>query len=299
MRFPGPLRHGEYEHRWFRALFAAAALLGLFTKPVRDGDFSFPKGIAAYVDLTFLQHDATLAVLLGLAVVAAVLFALGRAVVPAALYLFLISVAVFTANMSNAPKTRHDTNIIPLVLLGILLAHLHGAFLRRRDAASGEAPRIADLGVFYAGQMIAASYVVSGITKLWKTGGEWLEDSPLIALQVVRTQHCEFYSYLAPAGDLERWFGFADFLVRHDWLTRGMFGAALALELFTFVALFGRIPAALIGLALIGFHLSVLALMNINFYLNVLVLAIFFVNVPYWVVRLRSRRAVPGGLALP
>ena len=74
-------------------------------------------------------------------------------------------------------------------------------------------------------------------------------------------------------------------MIEHRGFTKVLFGATMLLEMFAFTALMGRKHSLFIGAALIVFHLSVLHLMFINFYLNVIVLLLFYVNVPHWILR--------------
>lgn len=299
IRFDPEVTYSESEHRWFRWGVAIAVLVGFVTRPIHAEDQLFPKGITHFVDLTFLANDIVAWVVMGLAIVAGAVYARGKLAIPCLAYMTVATIAVFTFAMSHTTKTRHDTNVVPLTLLGLLLGHLHYSIVARTGDPTTRFGRrtAADLAVYYAMQMIAAMYVLSGITKLIKTGGEWIGDSYLVATQVVRTQHNMYYSNLEPEGALEFWLAVANFMVEHKTLTCALFGTALFLEVFAFLALLGRLPAMLLGVALIGFHLSVFALMSINFYLNVILLLVFFVNAPYWIDWLRRRRTAAPDLA--
>lgn len=292
MRFDPQLTYSTAEHRWFRIGIALSIVVAFFTRPITAEDQLFPKGIAQFLDLTFLANDAAAWTVMGLAMVVGFVFATGRFTIPCLTFLFAATVCVFTFAMSHQPKVRHDTNTIPLAILGLLLGHVHYAIVKKRgDPAARFGDRTADdLAVYYALQMIVAMYVLSGITKLIKTDGAWLADSYLVATQVVRTQHNMYFTRLTPEGGLESWLGVANFMVEHRNLTRCLFGAALVLEAFAWVALLGRGYALVIGLSLIVFHLSVFMLMNINFYLNVILLAVFLVNPPYWIRRCHGVR---------
>lgn len=293
IRFDPELTYSEAEHRWFRWGVAIAVLVGFVTRPIHAEDQLFPKGITHFVDLTFLADDVVAWIVMGLAILAGFVYARGRFVIPCLAFMTVATIAIFTFAMSHTTKTRHDTNVVPLTLIGLLCGHLHYGFVARRGDPTVRFGKrtAADLAVYYALQMISAIYVLSGITKLIKTGGEWIGDSYLVATQVVRTQHNMYFTQLEPAGALEFWLAVANFMVEHKTLTCALFGTALFLEVFAFLALLGRLPALVLGVALIGFHLSVLALMSINFYLNVILLAAFFVNPPYWIALWKRRRA--------
>ena len=292
MRIVPQLTHTPGVHAAIRWSLAATVMLAFLTKPIYAEEQIFPKGIANFVDLTFLANDTIAFTLIGIGGIAAFLFAIGRLRILSITYLVLLCTAVFTFAMGHITKTRHDTNVVPLVLIGYLIAYVQHDFTTRRDPTAFGGRSREDLAFDYGQQMIAAMYVLSGITKLIRCGTDWVKDSVLVVLQMIRTQHCEFYDHLSPPDDLEHWLSIGRSMVEHSNLTRGMFGSALILELFAFAALFGRVWSLLFGLALIAFHTSVFALMNINFYLNMIVLSIFFVNVPYWLSRLRKEPAV-------
>ena len=63
----------------------------------------------------------------------------------------------------------------------------------------------------------------------------------------------------------------------------------MLLELFAFVALFGRGAAALIALGMICFHRSIAHLMSIYFHFNEALLIIFLINLPFWIGWLATR----------
>ena len=59
-----------------------------------------------------------------------------------------------------------------------------------------EGLRIGDLWVYYSQLAIAGAYVVAGVSKLLRSGVMWIVDSPLIAVQVVKTHSQNYYNYL-------------------------------------------------------------------------------------------------------
>lgn len=67
------------------------------------------------------------------------------------------------------------------------------------------------------------------------------------------------------------------------WIASFVLGLGLLLELFAWVALFSRGSAAVTGILLITFHLTVSKVMSLTFDRNIMVLLIYFVQVPFWI----------------
>jgi hypothetical protein len=63
-----------------------------------------------------------------------------------------------------------------------------------------------------------------------------------------------------------------------------LFSIGLLLELFCFIALFNRGLLALFGVGLAVMHLMIAQIMVLKFFYNEWMLAIFFVNVPFWIL---------------
>jgi len=74
-------------------------------------------------------------------------------------------------------------------------------------------------------------------------------------------------------------------LAEHPWTTRLFFSPGLFLELLAFVALWGRRPAAFIGMGLLIMHYVIGIVMGLRFSAHEWLLLIFLVNMPYWIWR--------------
>jgi hypothetical protein len=137
-----------------------------------------------------------------------------------------------------------------------------------------------NLAMDWSRQMLAATYVVSAISKLAGSGGRWIWQTPNFALQIRKANDMQYYSTLEASPGHVDWL--ARLLLDHPWLARFVIGAALPLELFAFLGCFNRRLGAIVGLVLIGFHSTVSELMQLGFALNKYLLFIFFVNLPFW-----------------
>lgn len=138
--------------------------------------------------------------------------------------------------------------------------------------------------VHLAKLMIAVSYVTSACVKLIASGGGWIAQLPDISLQLIKTHANVYYDTLWPqtswmATELPYW------LAEHPWVTRLFFSPGLFVELLAFVALWGRRPAAFIGVGLLTMHYLIGIVMGLRFSAHEWLLLIFLVNIPYWIWR--------------
>lgn len=291
-----------------------------------------PVGIAKFFDLTWLGAPGTEAwlhpVLLGLCVV----FALGLAPMLSAAGLLAIHTAVgtFANSQGGGGGSHHTTNLIGLLLIGQVLGCLYSdakAFRRggwrgllalrieswewlrhlirhpgagfRKAEDSGEAgpQEFRSLLIYTTQQMLALLYVVSGITKIWRSEGAWLSDVRNIPLQFEKNRMNEYYDTLVmpPQTSAE---AMADWIGHHPLLAGVFFSGGLFLELFAFLGLWNRRMGVVFGMAIILMHIAISDLMNLGFAYNKWALFLLWVNVPFWIwalgVRLRHPRLHPG-----
>lgn len=136
---------------------------------------------------------------------------------------------------------------------------------------------------------IASAYVVSGLVKLLRSDGQWLWQSPWLALQFVKTGEQNYLNRLEQPSS----HGLTDqlpmLILEYPNIFRCIFGAGLLIELFCFLALVGRKSALCYGFLLILFHLSISFAMRLDFTNHILLVGVFLVNVP-WLIFLLIRR---------
>jgi hypothetical protein len=284
-----------------------------------------PVGVAKFFDLTWLGDPATPGWMWPLLLGFGVLLALGIAPLLGAAGLLVLHVAVGTLanSQGGGGGTHHSTNLIGLMLLGQVLACLYrdAQALRRRGWRGPLAARWADWAwlkhvVLHPGagfrrvgddiasaaasfrslqihiilQMMAMSYVVSGVSKLWRSEGAWLSEIRNLPLQFEKNRLNEFHDRLImpPATNAD---AMAEWISHHPHLAGMLFGGGLCLELFAFLGLWNRRVMALFGLAMISMHIMISDLMNLGFPFNKWALFFFFVNVPFWLHALIHRRS--------
>lgn len=238
-----------------------------------------PLGFARWIDFTFLSSEAIFLPLWLGCFPAAVLYAMGVVLIPATSYLLFMTVACGTLGNSQGTPD-HVTQIVPLVLLAQLIA-----FIQRRKPEPDPAEVTRDaLALHYTLQAMAAVYLTSGIVKLIRSGGLWIAQLPDIAVQIVKT-HGQLYADTLDASMLDRGMAIGGWITENPDLVRVVFGSALFLELFAFLALLNRSLALLIGLGLWFMHAAISWTMVLEFSMNQWLLAIYLINVPYLCLR--------------
>ncbi|MBP7949883.1 MAG: hypothetical protein KA004_09530 [Verrucomicrobiales bacterium] len=276
---------------------------------------STPRGIAQFVDVTWISHPANAPMIAGTVAVSLALLVLGTLPLLSSLVLFVLHVYVGTLENSQGHNVYHTSQIVCFGLLGIILGsvydlaqtvrrhgirgwlrmstlrwqwlpHLtrHPAALVRRGANHLE--QTLEQGrsrtIFTVQQLIATAYVVSGISKMWITSGGWMSEVKNIGIQFVKNQRNEYYETLAPPPTVP-WA--VDFALHHPTVASGFFSIGLWLEILCFAALLNRACLAIFGIALILMHHFIAQFMALYFAYNQWLLLAFFVNVPFWLIR--------------
>lgn len=275
-----------------------------------------PVGLAKFFDLTWLGDPATPGWMGPLLLILGWLLALGIAPLAGAAGLLVLHTAVgtFANSQGGGGGSHHTTNLVGLMLLGQVLACLyrdaqslrrtgwrgllgvrlgdwewvrqwlrHPAAAFRRAAGSCEtaAQSFRSSQIWIILQMMAMGYVVSGISKLWRSDGAWLAEVRNIPLQFEKNRLNEFHDTLMlpprTAAD-----AMAEWISHHPQLTGAFFGVGLFLEVFAFLGLWNRRLMACFGLAIITMHVMISDLMNLGFFFNKWALGLFWVNVPFW-----------------
>ena len=297
---PLPTQGGEW--LFMRLLFAALVFSTILDgQPFDYHGQPYPSGLARLVDLTWIHsltgidlpfydggkglHETF--VLLGAVLCAA--YASGRGLLVVLPLLTLLHIIPRTLSNSQG-FTHHGVQLVSQVLLVQSLVVGWAAVRRwrgRPDLPGGLG--LPSFLIYYSQGVVAFSYVVTAMTKLIKTKGLWALQSHRIALELIESHRLDYYKDLDPAkaGDPTH----VVWLLEHSWLTRGLFGAGLALELFAFLALRSRPWALFIGLSTILMHRCIWALMRLEFPMHEALIAIFLVNVPFWVWWLKNGRA--------
>ena len=252
-----------------------------------------PNGLARLVDLTFLLNPAVFAACRYAAYGLLVLYVarIGWSCVLPLLTLFSIA-AGSVVNSQGA--ISHYLQIVALVLLAQTIAHFYNVLRKRHGSSTTDDSVDEDRVILASQQAIAATYLVSALSKLINSAGAWILQSPLIAVQIVKTTEQDFYDTLDPARAASG-VAVADWMAHHPLIVGAVLTGGLLLELTAPLLLLGRGWAAAYGIALVAFHESVHRVMKLHFLYNEHLAWIYLVNVPFWIVigaRWFSRRRI-------
>lgn len=286
-----PIPFAGYEHFLMRALFAGV-VWHLLQGQIYEVGQPLPVGLARIFDFTFLEPDKIQKWCNIGAAACLLIYIWGRflaLVLPPLCFLVL----GYGALVNSQGAATHHMQVVGLVLLVQTVWYLWRAVAGRLriDPSSARTRQDAHrMAPWLSMQTVAATYVVTAITKLYESGGNWIRDAKFFPLQLEKAQQSDYYNRLENASREGEWFGglnqaITDAFMASPGLCRAVLASGLVLELFAFLALWGRKSAAAYGLLLILFHLSISRVMSLNFDLNIYLLAIFFINVPFWLRR--------------
>ena len=278
---PRTIEHNALERAAMRVLFAIVVARHV-PSSLAHLQITLPNGLARLVDLHFLLDPEVFAIGRYLLWAALILYVLRIGWSIALPYMTAVSIAAGSVNNSHG-AISHYLQIVSLVLCAQTAAHFYSLVRRKREAGSGAAAQREQRVIYWSQQAIVATYLVSALTKLIRTSGMWFFQSPLIALQIIKTNDQDRYDNLG-AGSYESASAIADWIVQHPLLTGIVLSAGLLLELIAPIALFGRGFAAAYGLSLLLFHATVHRVMKLHFLYNEYLIWIYLVNVPFWIL---------------
>jgi hypothetical protein len=277
-----------WETLCMRAGFAAVLwweFPSLHQLPPAGAPLPFPHALAQWIDLTWALDAGAFAALRVALLAAAALYVAGVALPFAALTMLGCYMVAGTLRNSLG-AIGHMHQLMTLVLLGQTLATWSWLVAHRsRTAWLGRAPAALHAHATRVTlQIIAASYVLSGITKLLTTDGEWLLQTRFAPVQLEKTRWQEFHNTLVmpetPLGDLV-----SRLCLEHGWVCVAFFGPGLLVELGAFAMLLGRVPALVAGGAIVLMHVLIALTMALDFLQNAAIVFLFAVNAPYWLTR--------------
>ena len=273
---------------WIRILLAMMLLLDFLW--VVPSELKNPRGLSRWVDLRPLVHSKHLNVMSRMALV---LFAVGKFDPWVSLFLALYVFVRLTVHVSVG-AVGHGWHLPLVVLIGFAAGQMHGFVVELLGDPVAQEVRDAR-SVWWAIQAVVAMYFTSGVAKVAYTCGTWLRRSPNLVLPMVSKRELR----LAKGGPSGRggWGDtgersrieqastrmadrLVDLTIRRPSMARMIFGAGLAVELLSPVALLHPIALVLVGAALLLLHVANGVVLDLHFKLNQRVLIILFLNIP-------------------
>jgi hypothetical protein len=238
-----------------------------------------PNGMTRIFDLHFLLDPQVFALARTMLAAALILYVL-RIVVWLALpvALFIHTAAIAITNSQGA--IQHAMQIVSLVLLAQTVAHFYGLWRRRHGE---ERAILEDRAIWWSQQTIVAVYLVAGITKLILTKGLWIFQARWIGVSIAKAAYQRFYDTFDQVA-LQQQLDIAHFAATHGWIVALVAAGGFLLELGSPLMLVNRAWSAILGGALVCFHLALDYTMGLTFIYNQWLLIIFMINLPYWIL---------------
>lgn len=146
-------------------------------------------------------------------------------------------------------------------------------------------------GIWYAQQLVIATYFLSALSKIMASGFDWFNDAPNIILQLLKS-YDQQYIDLGQKEWLDLGAQKVVFFTAHPFFVKGLLLCSFFLELFTPILLWKRKWILPYGFLLLAMHLGILYYMEIIIPPIVLPMITFFINPTYhlMLVIIRFRR---------
>jgi hypothetical protein len=142
--------------------------------------------------------------------------------------------------------------------------------------------------VQYCVQIVAAMYVLSGISKLLASGPGWINGGELFPVQAVKNASFAYFT-TGVAASLEQGYTMAYYALAHKHLVKLLLAGTLFLEVSCFIAAYNLRMRIIYGLSLALMHIGIYVFMDILIAVVVWPMIIFFLNPLYWVTVLAGR----------
>lgn len=248
-----------------------------------------PDGVARFIDLTFFNDDSFVAILPWIVLPCLILYISGYGL-PVALPILCFVLLGSRTLYNSQGYIHHGFQMVSLILLAQTVVALWALAKNPRQAMgfqrAGAVTRHGrtwwDVMIRYTQLMIIASYMIPGVIKQFKSGGQWFLNSHYIGVQVVKTHRQNYYNDLDPEWEPDTLPVMAKFMLEHKNWTRLLLGTGVALQCVAFLALYNRLTWLLFGLLFISFHYLNDIMFGLFFYHVEKLDWIFLVNLPFW-----------------
>jgi len=268
-------QHNDTE--WFFMKFSVATLwLSAIFLIVRGFSSSpLPIGICTWFPCDFLLHFPFNKILLYSSVIIAYLYIFEIKVLWTSFIMFLISLLVFSIEESNGILERRG------LLTFIFLAQFVAYFLHNKKNHFN----LKKYRIQFSVQVIAAGYVLAGLSKLIHSGWNWVLDGERITLQILKSH---YYTYIDLGNEswLAKGYELVKFIEAHPYLLTFLLASSLLLELGAFLAIYSRRHAIMYGLLLLFMHIGIYWVMEIAIVSILFPMLIFMINPLYliWII---------------
>jgi hypothetical protein len=188
---------------------------------------------------------------------------------------------------TNAARLTTLVGFAGFFVLAVMLKHFSAPALK---AESGPDDRTNGWQLIAGQTAIAAAYLTSVFSKLINSGGAWFANSHNVAIDFVKTTRQSFYSKLDPALQFDP--PGVKLLLENEWLAKAFFSSGVVLEAVLFIAIGTRKLALVFGIFVFAMHRSIMELMTLTFHTNEAAVALFYINLPFWIAAVAQRRTL-------
>jgi hypothetical protein len=223
---------------WFKAV-GTAVMLHLRPDTVT--------GICRYLPCDWLALPWLSPLLMIICMMLALLYVLEIRMKWTCLLMFAVSLVVFSYEQSVGIYNRTAT-FTALFMVQAL------AYIFTQDKAANR--------LRFSVQIIAATYTLSGLSKLTESGWRWVTDAPYLLLQMKKGAYQHYYA-AGDAGFLVEKQAYVDFFTRYPGLLVFLLGTVLLAELSAVLMLTGKRMALIYGVILTGMHIGIYLFMDI------------------------------------
>jgi len=290
-----PMRVGAFEFFILRLAFAWLVWQTIsYWSVLPFPNQPHPAGLARLIDLTWLSDPAHLLLCQRIALAGLAVYVSGRCLWLALPVVCFIQVAINSLYNSQG-YTFHGHQLVGLALLAQTVVVVSLAAYHRLTSPQPRAQQqlqIAAMILFYSQMAVAAAYMVSVVSKVRNSRGQWLFNSHYHAVQLIKTDRQHYYSDPTPETrpGTSQSAAKAEWVAAHPTVSRIMFAGGFFGELLVFLGLKNRRWAVLAGISVIGLHWGIAFIMDLSFPLNEKLVLLLFLNPAYWL-----RRFLPGG----
>ena len=226
-----------------------------------------PVGIARWVDYSFLFRPEGKLFLLWAILLLCIFYIWEKGMIITTTAMFFLSLLIITYHESQGIYYRNTLNtVIPGVQA---LAYWIAYFRKDFDVEKNRWQ--------FTMQVIAAFYLLAGISKLQASGWEWIFSGKYFALQIMKN-HSFTYFDAGNASTMAKATAQSAFFLSHNAFLVFLLGSSLLLELFAFLALLGKNWRIGMGILLLLMHLSIYWVMDIVIGGVAFNMVIFFLN---------------------
>lgn len=241
--------------------------LGIFRYTSINQDIIlYPTGLCAFFDCSLLTSNYTFAVLIFIGVILAILYILEKWMPFTTFLMFFISLLIFTLEESNGILNRNSLYSMAF------LAQFFAYYRNNNNNNNLKSERIQ-----FPIQIIAAGYVLAGISKLKESGLNWITSAPQASIQILKN-YCYAYFDTGQVHYLNHGMKLVNFTLENVLFIKIIFASSLFLELFAWIAIKNKQNALIYGLLLTAMHLGILYFMHIMIVSIFAPMIIFMVN---------------------